>query len=72
MEKLINAPCVFCGYDGTGYWQKYTHDKSCPFYRVGGESGRKEALLSAIRKQSMLLEGLRDSAEILLIGDDVI
>jgi len=26
------APCIFCGYDGPGFYQNDTHDKSCPYY----------------------------------------
>jgi hypothetical protein len=40
MNKLLKAPCVYCGYNGEGYWQKHTHHENCPFYNSGGEEGR--------------------------------
>lgn len=37
---LLDAPCIFCGYNGTGYWQKGTHSPSCAFHDLGGEAER--------------------------------
>ena len=36
MEKHFAAPCEFCGYDKEDYYQKHTHDKSCPWYEIDG------------------------------------
>ena len=44
--RLLGAPCVFCGYNGPGYWQSGTHDWRCPWYwRVGFEE--RQRVLSA-------------------------
>jgi len=32
----LGAPCVFCGYNGQGYWQSETHTAACPWRAVGG------------------------------------
>ena len=29
-------PCVFCGYNGSNYWSRFTHSEKCPFYNIGG------------------------------------
>jgi hypothetical protein len=39
-DKLINAPCPFCTYNGPGYFQKGTHASACPYYSVGGKEQR--------------------------------
>lgn len=41
MDELLNAPCVFCGYNGAGYWQAKSHLKSCPWHTVGGFDDRR-------------------------------
>jgi len=47
-ESILSAPCVFCGYGGAGYYQKHTHDKKCPWYKVGGLEDRTSLLRSTI------------------------
>jgi len=42
--ELLAAPCLFCGYNGAGYWQRGTHHKRCPWHHVGGECERAEKL----------------------------
>lgn len=37
---LLEAPCLFCGYNGSGYFQTGTHSKDCPWYGIGGEKDR--------------------------------
>lgn len=44
MTDILDAPCRWCGYNGPGYYQAGTHDKTCPWHRVGGQAERKEAL----------------------------
>lgn len=39
---ILDAPCVFCGYNGASYWQKHTHSKECPFHEVGGDASRAD------------------------------
>lgn len=41
MSNLFNAPCIFCGYSGEGYWQAGTHNKDCPCHKVGGRLERE-------------------------------
>jgi hypothetical protein len=40
VSLVLEAPCVFCGYNGQGYWQSGTHAAECPWARVGGEVER--------------------------------
>lgn len=49
-DALLDAPCIFCGYNGAGYWQKGTHSKDCRLSDVGGFDDRRKALLR--REQS--------------------
>jgi len=43
-ENPLDAPCIFCGYKGEGYWQKGTHLPDCPFVDIGGEADRQSKL----------------------------
>lgn len=43
------APCLFCGYNGPGFYQANTHRVSCPWYRVGGIKPRRARLVPAVR-----------------------
>lgn len=40
-DKLLMAPCAWCGYDGPNYWQMGRHEHSCPFWHIGSEVDRK-------------------------------
>ena len=42
--RLLEASCLFCGYNGTGYWQAGTHAEGCPWHHVGGIVERAERL----------------------------
>jgi len=44
------APCLFCSYNGHGYWQRGTHHKQCPWNAIGGEAERAENLPDLTRK----------------------
>jgi hypothetical protein len=35
-EHLLSSPCLWCGYNGPGYWQQDTHAENCPWHTVGG------------------------------------
>jgi hypothetical protein len=48
-KDILDAPCIFCGYNREGYWQVITHDKHCPWFDLGGYEERKEALRDTIR-----------------------
>ena len=39
---LLQAPCLWCEYNGAGYWQPDTHDSWCPWNKIGGEKERTE------------------------------
>lgn len=53
--KLLveRAPCFFCGYNGSGFYQAGTHGAACPWHGVGGSAERAAAL-------PRLLRGLSD------------
>jgi hypothetical protein len=44
MNKLLDAPCRWCGYNGEMYWQAHSHADDCPWYEVGGGIRRETAL----------------------------
>lgn len=48
IDKLIQAPCPFCGYNGPEYWQKGTHASACPYYVAGGREERIDMLIPFI------------------------
>lgn len=55
MHNLLNAPCIFCGYNGEGYYQAGTHSANCPWYNIGGDSkryGKLPSLITALFKES--------------------
>ena len=41
MKDVLEAPCIFCGYNGEGYWQAGRHDKRCPWFVIGGFGERE-------------------------------
>ena len=43
-NSLFDAPCLWCGYNGSGYYQAGTHDSSCIWHDVGGERERIDRL----------------------------
>jgi len=49
-KSVLDAPCVFCGYDGPNYLQKGSHKKSCPFHDIKGHADRQKALRGIIKK----------------------
>jgi len=50
LNELFEAPCVFCGYNGPGYYQVNTHAKNCPFCKIGGANEREHALVVLAKK----------------------
>ena len=72
-DQFFKAPCMFCGYNGPGYFQKGTHASACPYYGVGGLAERKEMIgpfLSDIVKLYMenVAEEERESKDGKIIG----
>lgn len=43
---ILDAPCVFCGYNGARYWQRGTHAQDCPFSDIGGDASRADHIVS--------------------------
>ena len=43
-SAMLDAPCLWCGYNGEGYWQPTTHELTCPWHNVGGRFDRVVAL----------------------------
>ena len=41
---LLAAPCLWCGYNGEGYYQAGTHSQSCPWHTIGGCDERLDRL----------------------------
>ena len=41
---LLAAPCLWCGYNGEGYYQAGTHGQSCPWNTIGGCDERLDRL----------------------------
>jgi hypothetical protein len=54
---VLQAPCVFCGYKGDGYWQAGTHDLSCPWRGIGGEQARLDAYGRVVFVRRLLAAG---------------
>ena len=49
MNELVEyAPCVFCGYNGAGFYQAGTHAEDCPWYTVGGGEERSVMLRKVV------------------------
>ena len=60
-RDMLEAPCLYCGYNGKGYWQKGTHDKICPWHNVGGITEREELLRQSVK--SYALQVVREAVE---------
>ncbi|MBW1724076.1 MAG: hypothetical protein JRJ33_01605 [Deltaproteobacteria bacterium] len=50
IDELLDPPCIFCGYNGPGYYQVHTHKKHCPFYNIGGDWEREHAIVVYARR----------------------
>jgi hypothetical protein len=40
LKLILAAPCLWCGYNGQGYWSLRTHAEECPWHEIGGETER--------------------------------
>lgn len=40
----LEAPCRWCGYNGSEYWQATSHTEECPWHKVGGAEERATIL----------------------------
>lgn len=54
------APCIFCGYSGEGYFQRGTHDESCPWRNIGGFIERRRAFPLVIENLATQLAAERE------------
>lgn len=48
-DHFLDAPCIWCEYDGAGYWQSGTHAPHCPWHTIGGQRERAMRRDTAIR-----------------------
>jgi hypothetical protein len=53
LEIILEAPCCFCGYKGSGYYQSETHEKHCCWYRVGGLSLRVDEMVKTAKERRL-------------------
>lgn len=71
VERLLAAPCLFCGYSNELYFQKGTHGQDCPWRNIGGEAERVVALPTVIGALAAALREARmerdDARELLAI-----
>ena len=58
-NELLDAPCVFCLYNGRGYYQHASHHQSCPWYHVGGADERDKLLRATVTTIYAHRDGLR-------------
>lgn len=56
LSDLLEAPCCFCKYNGPGYFQKYTHEKDCPWHDVGGMDEREKELIMFARQGRLRIQ----------------
>lgn len=59
----LASPCLWCDYRGEGYWQRGTHTRGCPWFHLGGEEARREALRVVIAGTVAEGEGLAAERE---------
>lgn len=46
--EILNGPCIFCGYNGQGYFKEMTHAQDCPWYEIGGSDERVEHFMCTL------------------------
>jgi len=44
--QAVEAPCKWCGYNGTNYWQEGSHPRHCPWHYVGGGDARETLFIA--------------------------
>lgn len=70
MNNLLDAPCVFCGYNGSEYWQSGTHLRICPWWYFTGKSDRKTQLRNVLHNMFIKLKKAKEELEQELIGNE--
>ncbi len=63
IEDILKSKCIFCGYNGAGYYQEHTHDKLCPWHSIGGLEVRKMVFSATIYSMYKQLEQLKRDKE---------
>ena len=48
---LLDGPCIFCGYDGSHYWELLSHEETCPFHTIHGKAARLREFIRLINKR---------------------
>lgn len=48
--ELTESPCLFCGYNGSGFYQTGTHHENCPWHLIGGDKERKAKIPKLMEK----------------------
>ena len=51
--SVFSSPCIFCNYNGEGYWQTKTHNKDCPCFDVGSLEDRELLLGDSVKQLSV-------------------
>lgn len=62
MTGILASPCVFCGYNGQGYWVDKNHETKCPWYNIGDEE-RRDVLIKAASEGRLLILPEVDGSE---------
>lgn len=50
IAELLEAPCIFCEYNGEGYYQPNTHSSYCPWSLIGGIDDRINYFVKAAKE----------------------
>lgn len=59
----IMAPCKFCSYNGSGYYQAKTHEKHCRWYNVAGMAARADIMKTEMKMKL---------TQLIICGEDVL
>jgi hypothetical protein len=57
IAEILEAPCIFCGYKGSGYYQKYSHKRGCVWYFNGGLTERVSSFVKAAKEGRIRIVG---------------
>ena len=49
-NRVLSPPCIWCGYNGDGFWRGDTHDPECFVYGARGLQRRVDLLMSQLRR----------------------
>ncbi len=63
LTDLLEAPCIFCNYNGSGYYQEKTHNLGCPWRDIGGLDWRLKQFPTLIKLWAAKYWAARRDAE---------